>query len=63
MSCSNIISDLKPSCEDYIRPMSVEERRQLWARQNWIENVTQILGIPKDEAESLWIKIQMEKQQ
>lgn len=58
MSCSN---DIKPLGEvkcGYIRPMDLDERRQLLERQKWISNVVRLLGMSQFEAERLWVKIQ-----
>lgn len=59
MSCSNIKNRVTIRCGD-IRPMSLEERRQLLERQTWISNVIRILHLPQWEAEYLWVKIQTE---
>lgn len=57
MSCSNIVSELKPGCSDK-DPANVFRRRQLMERQKWIENVMRIQKLSYAEAESIWLKIQ-----
>jgi hypothetical protein len=58
MGCSNIKPDLPVTC-GFIRPLSVDERRQLLEREKWINNVIRILEMPKWDAENLWVRIQV----
>ena len=59
MECINIPGEITfGECRD-IRPLSLEERRELMEREKWINNVIRILGMPRWEAENTWVRIQI----
>jgi len=61
MECSDIPPMKDPIICREMRPMSLDERRQLLERQSWINNVKRCLGMTDVEAQKAWLKVKTEK--